>query len=97
MKTYTCDVCGKTYETVEERNACETKCLTERAKAEEALKKQKLEEEKNARYNEVETKWKELNKLTSEYIKDYGSIQLGERRLFDDDYFPNINKLLGWW
>lgn len=94
---YCCAICGKGYETIEERAACETKCIADRKKAEEALKKQKLEEEKNERKKEIEVKWKELNELTSEYIKDYGSIQLGERRLFDDDFFPSINKVLGWW
>jgi len=33
----------------------------------------------------------------SKYIKDYGSIQLDGKYLFDDDYFPTMNKLLGWW
>ena len=94
---YCCAICGKGYETIEERSNCETKCLVDRKKAEEALKKQKLEEEKNTRYKEIETKWNELNKLTSEYIKDYGSIQLGERSLFEDSLFPSVNKLSGWW
>lgn len=97
MEKYYCGVCNKAYENLEERAKCETKCLKERAKAEEALRKQKLEEEKKVRYKEIECMWKALNGLISGYIKDYGSIQLGERRLFNDDYFGTIDKLLGWW
>lgn len=97
MEKYCCGVCNKFYDTLEERAKCESKCLKERAKAEEALKRQKLEEAKNARYKHIEMTWKELNQLISEYIKDYGSIQLGEKRLFDDNCSTSLNKLLGWW
>ena len=94
---YTCGVCGKTYETLEERNKCEAKCLADRKKAEAALAKKKLEDEKTARKTEIEKKYKELGELMKKYCKDYGSLQLGDYRYFEDDNFPNLSKLLGWW
>ncbi len=94
---YTCGVCGKTFEKIEDRNTHEAKCLADRKKAEEAFAKKKLEEEKNARKTEIEKKYKELGELMKKYCKDYGSLQLGDYRYFEDDNFPNLSKLLGWW
>lgn len=94
---YTCGVCGKTFEKIEDRNIHEAKCLAYRKKAEEACAKKKLEEEKNARKTEIEKKYKELGELMKKYCKDYGSLQLGDCRYFEDDNFPNLSKLLGWW
>ena len=36
---YTCAVCGKSYETVDERSKCESKCIVDRKKAEEETEK----------------------------------------------------------
>lgn len=94
---YTCGVCGKTFETIEERNTHEAKCIADRKKAEAALAKKKLDDEKDARKAEIEKKYNELRTLMKQYCKDYGSLQLGDYRYFEDDNFPNLSKLLGWW
>lgn len=94
--TYTCGVCNKSFETIEERNTHEAKCLTDRKKAQVALEKKKLEEKKSTRKAEIEKKYKELATLVNDYCKDYGSLQIGESRYFEDDY-PTLSKLLGWW
>ena len=93
---YHCAICGKPYDTVDERVACETKCLAARKKAQAELEKKKLEEKKNARKAEIEKKYKELATLVNDYCKDYGSLQLGESRYFEDD-IPTLSKLLEWW
>lgn len=93
---YHCAICGKPYDTVDERVACETKCLAARKKAQAELEKKKLEEKKNTRKAEIEKKYKELATLVNDYCKDYGSLQLGESRYFEDD-IPTLFKLLGWW
>ena len=93
---YHCAICGKPYDTVDERVACETKCLAARKKAQAELEKKKLEEKKNARKAEIEKKYKELATLVNDYCKDYGSLQLGESRYFEDD-IPTLSKLIGWW
>ena len=92
---YHCAICGKSYDTVDERVACETKCLAERKKAQAELEKKKLEEKKTTRKEEIEKKYKELSTLVKNYINDYGSLQLGESHYLDD--FPALSKLLGWW
>lgn len=93
---YHCAICGKRYDTVDERVACETKCLAARKKAQAEIEKKKLEEKKNTRKAEIEKKYKELATLVNDYCKDYGSLQLGESRYFEDD-ISTLSKLLGWW
>lgn len=93
---YHCAICGKPYDTVDERVACETKCLAARKKAQAEIEKKKLEEKKNTRKAEIEKKYKELETLVNDYCKDYGSLQLGESRYFEDD-ISTLSKLLGWW
>ena len=93
---YHCAICGKPYDTVDERVACETKCLAARKKAQAEIEKKRLEEEKTTRKAEIEKKYKELSTLVNDYCKDYGSLQLGESRYFEDN-FPTLSKLLGWW
>lgn len=92
---YCCAICGKSYPTIEERNKCEAKCIADRKKAEEALAKKKLEDNKVARKAEIDKKYKELNTLIRGYIDDYGSLRLGETHYFDN--FPALSKLLGGW
>lgn len=93
---YHCAICGKSYDTVDERVACETKCLAARKKAQAEIEKKKLEEKKNTRKAEIEKKYKELATLVNDYCKDYGSLHLGESRYFEDD-IPTPSKLIGWW
>ena len=93
---YHCAICGKPYDTVDERVACETKCLAARKKAQAEIEKKKLEEKKNTRKAEIEKKYKELSALVNDYCKDYGSLQIGDTRYFDDN-MPTLSKLLGWW
>ena len=93
---YHCAICGKPYDTVDERVACETKCLAARKKAQAEIEKKKLEEKKNTRKAEIENKYKELSALVKDYCKDYGSLQIGESSYFENDY-PTLSKLLGWW
>ena len=93
---YHCAICGKSYDTVDERVACETKCLAARKKAQAELEKKKLEEKKNTRKAEIEKKYKELATLVNDYCKDYGSLQLCESSYFEDD-IPTLSKLIGWW
>lgn len=94
---YRCAICGKSYDTIDERVACETKCLASRKKAQEELKKKKLEEEKAARKDEIEKKYKELTTLVKDYCHDYGSLKIDDDPYLFDNY-PTVYKLLGgWW
>ena len=88
---YNCAICGKPYDTVDERVACETKCLAARKKAQAEIEKKKLEEKKNTRKAEIEKKYKELATLVNDYCKEFG-----ESSYFEDD-IHTPSKLIGWW
>ena len=88
---YHCAICGKPYDTVDERVACETKCLAARKKAQAEIEKKKLEAKKNTRKAEIEKKYKELATLVNDYCKEFG-----ESHYFEDD-IPTLSKLIGWW
>ena len=92
---YHCAICGKSYDTVDGRVACETKCLAARKKAQAEIEKKKLEEKKNTLKAEIEKKYKELATLVNEYCKDDVSLQLCESRCFEDS-IPTLYKILGW-
>lgn len=70
---YKCGICGKEYENIEDRIACETKCLHDRKVAEEKRKKMKLEQEKETRRKEVQMAWDHYSDLLKAFIEDYGS------------------------
>ena len=84
---YHCAICGKSYDTVDERVACETKCLAARKKAQAEIEKKKLEEKKNARKAEIEKKYKELATLVNDCCKD---------SCFEDS-IPTLYKIQVWW
>ena len=70
--TYNCGVCGKEYNTIEERNKCEAQCLHDRYEAEKKYKEEKLRKEQENRKHEVDMAFENYLNLRSEYVKRYG-------------------------
>jgi hypothetical protein len=95
-KLYSCAICGTEHESIEARNTCEAKCIKERRVAEELMRKQKLEEEKDARKQEIEAMYVHLNEKIKDYVKDYGSIRL-TRTVNHDGYCPTLSDLFSFW
>lgn len=71
--TYSCGICGKIHTSIEQRMECEQKCLAERKKAEAALAKQKLDEEKAKDRKEILDLYNTLEDKLSKYLKKYGN------------------------
>ena len=96
---YACAICNKKHSNIADRIACETKCLEERNKAEEVMKKQKLELEKQARMKEIELMYEKLNDLISAYVEDYGYIKLNTRHNTNCncDCTPSLTRLFDFW
>lgn len=88
---YRCAICGKSYDTIEERSACETKCLSDRAEAERKRKEEELRKTKENRKKEVDMAWDHYNELRNEYLKDYGSYSI----VRDYSDYP-IGRLFRW-
>ena len=95
-KSYSCAICGTEHESIEARNVCETKCIKVHRAEEERMRKQKLEEEKDARKKEIDAIYAHLNEKIKEYVKDYGSIRLN-RAVKYDGYCPTLSDLFSFW
>ena len=93
---YSCAICGTEHESIEARNTCEAKCIKNRKAAEELMRKQKLEEEKEARKNEIEAMYTHLNEKIKNYVKDYGSIRLNRTVKYDSNC-PTLSDLFSFW
>lgn len=92
---YKCGICGKSYVDIADRITCETKCLDERNRVEEAMRKQKLEAEKAARKQEIEDMYKELHEAIAAYTEDYGVLKLSHKRSYED--IPTLSSLFDLW
>lgn len=79
-KKYTCAICGKSYDTIEERVKCETKCLENRKKAEAERKKNEAEAKRKDAEKKVYAALDNAEKAIHEYYDDYSSLTL------DKDY-----------
>ena len=93
---YPCAICGTEHESIVARNTCEAKCIKELKDAEELMRKQKLEEEKDARKKEIDTLYVHLNEKIKNYVKDYGSIRLNRSVKYDYN-FPTLSDLFNFW
>lgn len=82
-ETYTCAICGKHYHDIEQRIACETKCLKQRKEdeaqkklAEERQQAEKKKQEKKASEQAIEAKFDEVNKMLKEHFSKYDTFYL---------------------
>lgn len=93
---YSCAICGNKYESVAARNSCEAMCIKACEEAAELMRKQKLEEEKDARKKEIDAMYEALNEKIKSYVKDYGSIRLNRAVKYDGNC-PTLSDLFSFW
>ncbi|MGN0245729.1 MAG: hypothetical protein ACI4DK_07170 [Lachnospiraceae bacterium] len=79
-KKYTCAICGKSYDTIEERIKCETKCLENRKKAEAEAKKNEYEAKRQEAMNSVYKALSNAEDAIANFYKSYDTLTL------KDDY-----------
>lgn len=70
--TYKCGFCGTEYENPAEYAECVTKCMAEKKRNDERVRKETLEKEKNERLEDLKRAEKTYNSLLTRYINDYG-------------------------
>lgn len=91
--TFKCAVCGKSYDTIDERSTCETKCLRARKEA-EALKK--MHEEKEERLNsekEINEVLDKADKMVREYLNKYENFTMSRSYYYLSYLFRKVH----WW
>ena len=90
---YECAVCGKNYDSIQERMKCEMACIKKQEDEEKAAIAAKKKEEKDNRYNEVNTALDNAYALVNKYVEDYGSFKYGGHYkgldLLNMDLFPS--------
>lgn len=92
-KSYKCEICGSTYELIEERISCETACLKKQKEEEKRIAKEKLNAEKTARQQAVSDALDDVYALVSKYVEDYGSFTYNGKYkgldMLNMDFFPS--------
>lgn len=71
-KTYKCALCGKEYQTIQERNTCETKCLVWDKEQERKAAEAKRKAEQDKREKEITMAVENAIELVQAFVKDYG-------------------------
>ena len=84
---YKCEICGNSYENLEDRIDCEVKCLEARKVAEEKRKQAERDAEKETRRAEVEAAQQKYLDLLSKYVEDYGIFSVNNIFPHWTDYF----------
>lgn len=90
---YTCAICGESYETVEERAACESKCLVERKKANEEKQREEYERKRKVSEDEIYTALSAANELIANHVKNYKELSLKKNYPYLKYIFSNSP----WW
>ena len=87
--TYKCGICGSEHNNVLDRARCELACA-ERAEAEakRAAEEKKAQEQK-LRKEAVDEAFKNLHKLMTKYVKDYGHYEYGDGGDNTNFYWPS--------
>ena len=93
LATYECAICGKKYESIQERANCELTCAKKQKEEEEAAAYAKKKAEQEARQSEVSAALDNVYALINKYVEDYGSfIYNGKYKgldMLNMDFFPS--------
>ena len=73
---YYCAICGNSYESIEERAECETKCIQERKEAEAKKKQLEHEAAKTASEEAIYTALADVNTMIAEHLREYRTLIL---------------------
>lgn len=82
---YKCAVCNKEHNSIEARVECETKCLIERKKAEEAKKRDEYEMNKTKSAQEISNALSNVNEMIEKHFEKYDKLSLS------DSYYPYLH------
>ena len=75
-RMYVCAICGKSYEHVEDRVACETKCLKKRKAEEEQKKRNEAREKLTNSTKAIEKKLTEVDEMIKQHLNEFESLEL---------------------
>lgn len=73
---YTCAVCGKSYEAIEDRVKCESKCVADRKRAEEEKKRNEYATKKRESEQAIDKALSSVNEMIAKHLKEYDQLYL---------------------
>lgn len=91
---YKCGVCGKAYDSIEDRAKCEMACLKKQEEERKLAAEKKKKEEKAARKKEVDDAIKHAQDLINKYTADYGVYKMNTTTVDFDDSFRTLLRML---
>lgn len=91
---YKCAICGKVYDTIEERMKCEQSCINRKKELEKKAEAAKKKAEKETRKKELDEAIKHAAKLLEDWNKDYGFYRFIDESLTTSDalWFSKLNE-----
>ena len=93
---YQCEICGKTYDTVAERAACEAKCVREQKRAEEKRKAEVMEQERTSALEEITNSIKETDRLVKAFQEKFKETPNLARTYRVRTDLPSLAELFRW-
>lgn len=85
---YQCAVCNKEHSSIEARVECETKCLIERKKLEEAKKRDEYEMNKSKSEQAISEALNNVNAMIEKHFEEYNKLSIS------DGYYPYLYYIL---
>lgn len=86
---YRCGICGAEFASVQERMNCEMTCVKKQKEEEKRLAEAKKKEEQKLRKVAVDEAFENLQRLFTEYVKDYGHYEYCGNNTDNDIFIPN--------
>ena len=90
---YKCGICGKIYESIQDRTNCEQSCLKKQQEEEKKAAEAKKKAEQKSRQQEVSAALDNAYALINKYIEDYGKFEYSGKYkgldMLNMDFFPS--------
>ena len=90
---YTCGICGKTYESIEERATCEATCIVKRNDEAEKKKVEELKAKRKESEQAIYNALSDVNEMIAKHFKEYETLSINKNY----PYLKYIFKNNAWW
>jgi hypothetical protein len=90
---YTCGICGKTYESIEERATCEATCIVKRNDEAEKKKAQEHAAKRKESEQAIHDALSVANEMVAKHVKEYDTLSITK-------HYPYLNYIFknsAWW
>lgn len=86
---YTCGICGKTYESIEERATCEATCIVKRNDEAEKKKKEEYAAKRKESEKGIHDVLSIANEMVAKHMKEYDTLAINKHYPYLNYIFKN--------